>query len=86
MLSLEKNDVNIKKNHYDYIDVYRVLDMFGVKDYLIANAIEVLLSNNPMTTSEESAKKAITLLERFVEIKQDSKPKISYVESQVWGQ
>jgi hypothetical protein len=75
-MSREKYPHYYKHCPYEYIDVYRVLDLFGVSDQAIGHAIKKLLvaGGRGHKDIEKDIKEAIVTLERRVEMWEENKP------------
>ena len=56
--------------HLDEVDVYRVLELFGVKDHAIGHAIKKLLlpGERGAKTREQDVREAITTLNRWLQM------------------
>jgi hypothetical protein len=74
-MSREKYPHYYKHCPYEYIDVYRVLDLFGVSDQAVGHAIKKLLvaGERGHKNIEKDIKEAIVTLERRVEMWEEDK-------------
>lgn len=90
-MSREKYPHYYKYCPYEYIDVYRVLELFGVTDQAIGHAIKKLLvaGNRGQKNFEKDISEAIATLNRKLEMLEEGKPTITFndgakVEPQEW--
>lgn len=67
-----------KKVPYEYIDVYRVLELFGVTDPAIQHAVKKLLvaGGRGHKNIEKDVRESIDSLNRWIEMREEEKDKI----------
>lgn len=61
--------------HLDTIDIYRVLDLFGVVDHALGHAVKKLLLAGPRTggkSFEDDVREARDTLNRWLEMQEES--------------